>query len=206
MHTLEKLPLEIWDLVVAHLSPASVLALSRTCYAFRSRLLKKLRKRKAFTIEDLLEIETWPVYDPASSATRVLGVVPEPTAYLDYFACAFCLRIRLADHFSNDNLKGSFSKRSEQPQIAATRYCIDCGLKHGKHRRGEDFEFGAKGGGSGLVCVSCGYFVKDEFPYFRVDFNEKFCLKCLGVRGLPNHSDVAVLKRIRKYDDISDSR
>ena len=72
------------------------------------------------------------------------------------------------------------------------RFCIDCGVRHGRYPPGVSFAFGGKSmgsddnhelwGGYGIVCQRCGKFkrVRDD----RVGFRGRTCWACLaGVMG-----------------------
>ena len=154
------LPTELVSLILSSCDYATVLALCMTC-----KQLHELATHRQYGMADLLQIEHWPCYDLAGQAEDHMK---QPLAGWDYFACSLCLRIRSAARFSNAMMRGKRGKHS--PAISGdlndrlNRFCIDCGVQHGRYQGGVVLSFGGAWitgldgevcGGEGLVCRRC---------------------------------------------------
>ncbi|EEP78192.1 predicted protein [Uncinocarpus reesii 1704] len=150
-------PVEIILQISNYLTYASRFALTLTCKEIyfkttdpnqlvpSARLTTIMPNTKAYDIEDLLEIERWPVYTTFDHGLRELNC----------FACHLCLKIRSAGQFSNAMMKG---KRGKFGGLSADRFCIDCGVYYKRYARGTTMRFGGVCGGVGSVCQRCGRF------------------------------------------------
>ncbi|KAF2738336.1 hypothetical protein EJ04DRAFT_520548 [Polyplosphaeria fusca] len=135
--TLSTMPTELVLEVQSLLPYASRMALRFTCRALYTKTHDP-NLSSNYDISDLFNIETWPRYDRA--AQRPHGQ-RQATAGKDFFACAGCLRIRSAKHFSNAMMKGIRAKRSANDNKQG-RICIDCGVQKGVYTKGHSFMFG----------------------------------------------------------------
>lgn len=169
------LPTEILLNIQTSLGYASRLALSYTCHELYSKVndldqnIKIARPSnpncpqsttKTYDMLDLLEIELWPVYNSASYRADGLK---QPSRLLDYFACHLCLKIRSASKFSNAMMKSKRGKLGHGSTAEkAWRFCIPCGLIHGKYQRGVSMRVGGMLGAYGFVCRRCGEFEAEE--------------------------------------------
>ncbi|KAF1974520.1 hypothetical protein BU23DRAFT_461388, partial [Bimuria novae-zelandiae CBS 107.79] len=116
-------------------------------------------KINAYGMADLLEIERWPEYNAAEHRP---AESKQPVDQQDFFACYLCLKIRSASKFSNAMMKGKRGKLgtgSEAEKIG--RFCITCGIAHGRYQRGIRIQFRGAFGGHGFVCRSCGNFEQE---------------------------------------------
>ena len=153
------LPSEMIDEISKHMSYGSRLALHLSCRGLfaktdhlnRPTYTGPTLPTKAYRMADLLEIEQWPEYN------AVKFMPPEsrqPVGQLDFFACHLCLKIRSADKFANAMMKGKRGKLGEGTvEERSKRFCIPCGITHGKYQRGTYLRFGG-GVRSAWVCVS----------------------------------------------------
>ncbi|EXJ73855.1 uncharacterized protein A1O5_03617, partial [Cladophialophora psammophila CBS 110553] len=178
--TILSLPPEVLLRISSYCDYAAALALSLTCKDLR------VFRPHGYGMIDLLQIERWPCYDPAGQAE---DHVRQPLAGRDYFACSLCLHIRSAMEFSNAMMKGKRGKHSQAicDDFGARlkRFCIECGIEHGKYQSGTVMQFGGAplsdldreiGGGQGLVCRRCRSF--SRFPYYGEVGMAKLCVSC----------------------------
>ena len=154
------LPTEILLLIQSSCDYAAASALSMTC-----RKLHECAAHRQYGMVDLLQIERWPCYDLAGQSEDHMK---QPLAGRDYFSCCFCLRIRSAARFSNAMMRAKRGKHSQAMSddlgSRLSRFCIDCGVRHGRYQPGTKFSFGGAyitiqgrelGRGEGLVCQYC---------------------------------------------------
>lgn len=188
---LQILPKEMLDTITANLDYASSLALSWTC-----KKLHSLISLSTYTLEDLLQIEQWPVYNDMSRYKDVKHQhhLIRPQAGFDYFACSFCLTIRSAIHFPDAQMRahrGKFSPdactRTDQRH---RRFCITCAVGRHSVKPGQLVRFGGvpksnnishTAAGDGLVCTRCGNFGRVHPMYWgsRILRNMRCCGSCV---------------------------
>lgn len=188
--TLLDLPTESLLNIQGSLTYASRLALRLTCrdlcfgvenpYCATDELFREHTNpiqptTRVYNISDLLEIELWPEHNAAQFGS---AQSKQPMCKLDYFACHICLKIRCASQFSNAMMKGKRGKLGEGT-IAdkAGRFCIPCGLTHGRYQRGVSFQLGGVFGGYGFVCRKCGGFKRVEVGC-DARVTQKICTAC----------------------------
>lgn len=159
-----------------------------------SRYFRRLPRPTSYTMQELLEIETWPMYnlaglDPSNSKPPLMNK--------DYFACRICLRLHPAQHSSNSMMKGKRDKSStrDTSKERQKRVCIDCAILAGIYRRGLVFDYrGARvglydenlGGGVGVVCRKCGLFGRAMNQY---QLNLKLCTSCQQSSSTHDYTD-----------------
>jgi hypothetical protein len=187
--SLPDLPTEILLEVQTFLSYGSRIALRLTCRDLYAKVddpnqttntLLRLSTSsgseiKAYSMVDLLEIERWPEYNAAQYRS---AESKQPVDYEDFFACCLCLKIRSASKFSNAMMKGKRGKLGNGTIAERIgRFCIKCGLAHGRYHRGVYLQFGGALGGYGFVCHRCG-----NFEHVRYDCDiqvaKRSCTRC----------------------------
>ena len=179
LSTLQLLPAELLQKIVLYLPHASRLALYLCCKNVNAKLAgRSTNKLRNYVMTALLFIEQWPAYCGTKGRE---GPEAEPLAGRDFFTCHLCLRIRSAIKFPNFMIKGNRGKPGFDT-LKRQRYCIPCGMRHRRWRRGTIMKFGGATGGWGLLCQNCGRFVMAE----QIHPAERDCANCTG-RGLdPN--------------------
>ena len=164
------LPQELLDQIVKDFKYPSFETLRQTCKSLRHALAidekpksAQAESEKAYTMADLLVIETWPRYGGVLSQS---GYQRQVMAGRDHFACSICLKIRCASKFSNAMMKGEKGKYRPPILSAESRFCIPCAIKHQKYRLGQDFDFGGASStglaGRGFICKYCKVFSRVE--------------------------------------------
>lgn len=194
MTLITSLPSEIMIVILSYCTPAEHLGLIRTC-----KHMSQLPRPTNYTMESLIEIETWPEYDFAGQQSENQKA---PLRDKDCFACRRCLMLRPAQSFSNLQMKGKRRKRStsDTPEARMKRICIGCAMASGLYKRGLIFEYGGAkvglyeevlGGGIGLVCMCCGYFGR---VVSRKQLTRKVCMTC-EVDCMPKRDGLLSLAR-----------
>jgi hypothetical protein len=188
------LPPELLDNIAKRCNYASTLALRYTCRELYMKITtsrstaeaKNATGNKSYSMCDLLEIEKWPCYDFAGGAEDHLK---RALATRDFFACSYCLKIRCASKFSNAMMKGKRGKHSpisSDRHERCSRFCIDCGVAHGRYPPGVHFDFGGApdglGGGHGVVCYGCRKFRR---IYTGLGYGVRRCQACLAAARRP---------------------
>ncbi|KAK6502756.1 hypothetical protein TWF481_007803 [Arthrobotrys musiformis] len=158
MATIFSLPIELLLAVSTDLTPASIISLRMTCRSLRDRLEPLIPNGYRVTMNDLLEIETWPEYHPA--LMRPLAAqYPDSN---DYFACSNCLTLKSADAFADNMMKGRRGKfANESTTNKSSRLCITCGIERGVYAPGTKLYHGGAKRIYGFVCETCSGF--EEF-------------------------------------------
>lgn len=134
--TLPSLPVELLHQILKHLSYGSHIALSFTCRELyikldtRRRLSASSTQGKAYTMDDLLEIEGWPEYNP-----------PHPTfdvSLMNFMPCRICLNLcRRAKfctsfqkyYYTRQNDPGYFETHVRKCRLG--RVCLPCAFANG---------------------------------------------------------------------------
>ena len=135
--------------------------------------------RGTYNMTDLLEIELWPEYN--SAQYRPDGF-QQPVHQLDFFACYMCRKIRRAGNFANAMMKAKRGKLGNGTvEDKRWRFCIPCGITHGRYIRGTSLRFGGASGGYGFICLGFGQFERAGFGDENV-VDQKTCARCQQVR------------------------
>lgn len=137
---LPSLPVELLYQISEQLSYGSHIALSFTCRELyikldtRRRLPPAMVRGKAYTMNDLLEIEAWPEHNPQYTALLPSTVCPVDSV-IDFLACRVCLKIRrtvkFPDHFGYYDQPYSVSQWER-----SVRICRSCATCKGRERNG----------------------------------------------------------------------
>ena len=172
--SIQSLPNEAIHNVTLRLPADAYLALRLTCRDIKSRLLPRTDE---WGMAELLRIERWRCYDTVGGTTLAV------TALKDYFACHCCLKIRKALKFADSMLKASYGKRnalSTKPK-AASRKCLECGVKDNQYPLSRMIPFGCFQGGRGFFCAGCRTFVPGPRDWILCEGFEArmlFCAAC----------------------------
>ena len=180
-----RLPHEIWRYILHYLDYPGAIALRMTNWDFHRHFaaLNKAHGKVSFTMDDLLQIETWAEYDFAGQSSTPQDA-KQACSGLDAFACSVCLRIRDASHFTNAMMKGSRSKeRSKGRDRRSDRFCIECGVRgHRFTQPGVPIRFGGRqsgwqNSGYGAICPGCRQF--HILREFKMDDRANYCNLCI---------------------------
>lgn len=166
--TLPSLPVELLYKISEQLSYGSHIALSFVCQELyaklntRHRLSASSPQGKAYTMDDLLEIENWPEYNPRQP-------IPGPYLFQPYLfqhiACRICLKLLR---------RNKFSRRFEKYSLHEQMILEDSKVMVKKRRQGQ-------------VCISCTianklpeYTAPDEFYINEgaVNLGLRLCGRC----------------------------
>ena len=161
--SLPDLPAETLLDISGYLSYGSHVALRLTCRMLFAKVEDPSSgpQGKAYNMADLLEIEQWLEYN---AAKYVSFASKQAMAQRDFFACSHCLKICSAGKFSNAMMKGKRGKLGTGTVFERSRrFCIPCGMAHGRYQRGTKFQFGGAFGSYGFVCRGCGEFEQMSF-------------------------------------------
>lgn len=193
--TLPDLPSEIIHEIMKYLWYSTKLALRLTCHKLNIKAGGFPEPDNSYDMEDLLNIEKWRAY---TAAENMPPGRKRPDGDLDYFACHLCLRIRSAYNFTNAMMKGKRSKFNEDPDGDQNlRFCISCGVKHGRYGRGNFLRYGGRAELCGFVCRGCGKFV-NATPYSAIQTAERKCSICWNQnskeRGMIDYFDRGYLE------------
>lgn len=135
--TFPSLPVELLLQISEQLSYGSHIALSFTCRELYVKVCAtfqpstSLTHGKAYTMDDLLEIESWPEYNPRDKIILPITVYPH-RSLINFLACRICLKIRRAAKFPSffkfSYLRG-YSSYSLWPR--SRQVCVPCAIANG---------------------------------------------------------------------------
>ncbi|KAH8797254.1 hypothetical protein F5884DRAFT_687977 [Xylogone sp. PMI_703] len=151
---LPDLPAELIHEISNYMSYGSRLALQLSCRELFAKTNRPNRPTKGYNMADLLEIEQWREYN---GARFMPPERKQSVGQRDFFACYLCLKICSADRFANAMMKGKRGKLGQGTvRERSKRFCIQCGIKHGRYQAGTYLQFGGWSAWYEFVCRGCG--------------------------------------------------
>lgn len=148
---------ELQDLIITNLHPSAAIALSRTNRHFHSCV--NLHRLSSSVVFDYLhEMELLP--------TRS-----------DEYACYTCLRLKPQSAFTMRQTTHSQGKLGQEPR---KRFCLDCGIKSGRHLPGHMMKIGTE---LQVYCGGC------------ETLQKRFCGRCCWCESCIRKGPVKVLRK-----------